>query len=115
MGPSGPFRFANRLRPIDRLALVDTFLFWSAADVFRLFGIVVPILYLMFGIEAVHADFTDTLLHFVPYFVFQSIVMAWLTDWRILPIMADVSQLLAAKSSAQSFRASPTPRDKNSR
>jgi cellulose synthase (UDP-forming) len=96
MGSSGPFRFGNHLRLIDRFVLVETFLYWSAAHAFRLFGIIVPILYLMFGIEAVHADFTDTLLHFVPYFVFQIIVMAWLTNWRILPIMADVSQLLAA-------------------
>jgi cellulose synthase (UDP-forming) len=96
MGPSGPHRLGNGLRLIDRFVLLETFLYWSAAHTFRLFGILVPILYLLLGIEAVHADFTDTLLHFVPYFVFQIIVMAWLTNWRVLPIMADVSQLLAA-------------------
>jgi cellulose synthase (UDP-forming) len=96
MGPSGPFRWGNRLSLIHRMTLVETFLYWSASYSFRLMGILVPILYLLFGIEAVHADLLDTLVHFVPFFVLQSIVMAWLTDWRLLPIMSDVSQLLAA-------------------
>jgi cellulose synthase (UDP-forming) len=96
MGPSGPHRFGNGLRLIDRIVLLETFLYWSAAHAFRLLGIIIPILYLMLGVQAVHADFTETLLHFVPYFVFQIIVVAWLTNWRVLPIMADVSQLLAA-------------------
>jgi cellulose synthase (UDP-forming) len=96
MGQSGPLRFGNGLSLIHRICLIEAFLYWAASYSFRLLGIAVPILYLLFGIEAVHADFEDALTHFVPFFIFQSIVMAWLTNWRLLPIMADVSQLLAA-------------------
>jgi cellulose synthase (UDP-forming) len=96
MGPSGPFRLGNGLALIHRICLVEAFLYWAASYSFRLLGIAIPILYLLFGIEAVHADFEDALMHFVPYFVVQTIVMAWLTNWRLLPVLADVSQLLAA-------------------
>jgi cellulose synthase (UDP-forming) len=96
MGPSGPLRLGNGLSPIHRICLVEAFLYWAASYSFRLLGLGVPVLYLLFGVEAVHADFEDALTHFVPYFVVQSVVMAWLTNWRLLPIMADVSQLLAA-------------------
>jgi cellulose synthase (UDP-forming) len=57
---------------------------------------VVPILYLLFGVEALHADVVDALKHFVPYFVVQLAIMAWMTERRVLPVMVDVSQLLAA-------------------
>ena len=45
-GPLGPLRRHNGLTLIDRISLIETFLYWSANYAFRLLGIIVPILYL---------------------------------------------------------------------
>jgi cellulose synthase (UDP-forming) len=95
-GRSSPWRLGNHLQLVDRVVLSETFLYWSATHGFRLLGLIIPVLYLVFGVEAVHADVVDALSYFVPYFVVQMGVMAWLTEGRVLPVMADVSQLLSA-------------------
>ena len=95
-GKSGPLRFGNNLTLVDRAILSETFLYWSATHCFRVLGLLVPPLYLLFGIQAVHATMADAVNNFLPYFVVQMSIMGWMTRGRILPIMADISQLLAA-------------------
>jgi cellulose synthase (UDP-forming) len=96
MGRSGPFRLGNGLSLFDRIILVETFLHWAATHSYRLLGLIIPIAYLVLGIEAVHADLRDTLLHFLPYAVVQMALIAWLSEWRVMPIIADLNQMLAA-------------------
>jgi len=96
MGPSGPLRLGNGIPLVDRLMLIETFLHWGATHTFRILGIVVPILYLLLDVQAVYASVTDTISHVFPFFVVQIVIMGWLTEWRVLPIMADLSQLLSA-------------------
>ena len=96
MGRSGPLRWNNGLRLADRLILMETFLHWSATHSYRLAGLMMPFAYLLFGIEAIHADAADALEHFLPYFFVQLAAIAWLSELRALPIMGDLSQLLAA-------------------
>jgi len=57
-------RHDNRLGRVDRVILSGTFLYWSATHAFRLLGLVVPILFLLFGIQAVHASVQDVLSYF---------------------------------------------------
>ena len=93
----GPFNFENTLRLVDRLALVEAFLYWSAAFAFRVMGFVVPILYLLFNIHAVDVDLVDGIYHFLPYYFAHVAIIAWLSGQRILPVMTDISQLMAAR------------------
>lgn len=93
----GPFRPNNGLRPIDRFSLFESMLYWSGAYLFRAAGIVVPILYLLFGIHAVNVGTADGIAHFLPYYFSQITVMAWLSGQRVLPVMTDLSQLLATR------------------
>jgi cellulose synthase (UDP-forming) len=95
-GKSGPLRLQNGLTFVDRVILVETFLYWSATHAFRLLALIIPILFLLFGIQAVHASVQDALSYFLPCFIVQMSIMGWVTQARILPIMADVSQLIAA-------------------
>lgn len=95
-GRSGPLNFANNLKLVDRIILSETFLYWSATHAFRILALIVPILYLLFGVQAVHASVEDALSAFLPYFVIQMGIMSWMTNSRVLPIMADISQLLGA-------------------
>ena len=95
-GDLGPFRRHNGLTLLDRVSLVETFLYWSASYSFRLLGIIVPILYWLFNILAVQADVVDTLAYYLPYFISQIVVMGWMAKGRVMPVMSDVTQLLAA-------------------
>ena len=101
-GSSGPLRFGNNLRPLDRILLLETFLHWSATYYFRLLGLIIPILYLLFNVQAVYANVAEGVYYFLPYFVAQIAVVAWISGGRVLPIMSDLSQLLCAEPIAKS-------------
>jgi cellulose synthase (UDP-forming) len=95
-GPSGPFSRRAPIRLLDRAFLLESFMHWTAAHAFRLLGILIPIAYLLFGIVAVDVALGDFLAHYLPFFIVQSMVLSWLTEQRVIPIMSDVAQLIAA-------------------
>ena len=95
-GRSGPLSRDSKLSFIDRLSLVDAFVSWAAVYPTRMFGLVVPWLFLLFGIKAVQADLTELLHFFLPFYVWHGLTMAWLSHGRSLAMMTDVSQLVAA-------------------
>lgn len=95
-GKSGPWRAGCRLGLLDRIMLWETFLYWSTAFAWRVMGLIVPILYLLLGLQLVHAQVTDAISHVFPYFISQIAVMMWLTRGRVLPLMSDLAQLLCA-------------------
>ena len=95
-GRSGPLSLRAKLSFIDRLSLVDAFMSWAAVYATKMFGLVVPWLFLLFGIKAVQADLGELLRYFLPFYVWHGLTMAWLSRGRSLAIMTDVSQLVAA-------------------
>lgn len=95
-GPSGPLRLGNKLPIVDRIMLCETFLHWSATHLFRLLGVIVPALYLLFGIEAVHANVIDAIWYLAPFLVAQWAIFTWLTEGRVLPLMTDLYQMLCS-------------------
>ena len=95
-GRSSPLNFRNKLPLIDRISLVDTFLFWSASHTMRLLAFVVPALFLLFGVQAVSANVKDAVSYVAPFIVVQLGVLLWLTEGRILPIMSDLYGTLCA-------------------
>jgi cellulose synthase (UDP-forming) len=94
-GAYGPLR-GNRVRLIYRISLIEAFLYWSASHAFRLLCLFVPVLYWLFEVEAVQADLETALSYFLPFFVCQVGVTVWLAEGRMLPVLAEVSQLLTA-------------------
>jgi cellulose synthase (UDP-forming) len=101
-GPSGPLSRTVNWSFLERVMLSETFLHWSATHIFRLMALVVPALYLLFDIQAVYANVTDAISHLLPFFVVQAAMIMWLTRGRVLPIMADLSQLLGATDISRS-------------
>ncbi|MEY9182722.1 cellulose synthase (UDP-forming) [Bradyrhizobium sp. USDA 313] len=95
-GRSGPLSRDSKLSLIDRLSLTDAFMSWSAVYAAKVAGLVVPWLFLLFGIKAVQADLTELLRFFLPFYVWHGLSMAWLSRGRSLAMMTDVSQLIAA-------------------
>ena len=100
-GTLGPLRPNNGLSIIDRVSLIEAFLYWAGSYSFRMLGIIVPILYLLLNINAVQADVATTLSYYVPHFVASAIVTGWMAQSRVMPIMTDVTQLLAASQILQ--------------
>jgi len=49
-------------------------------------------------VQAVNASLADALSTFLPYYVVQMSIMGWMTNARVVPVMADVSQLIGAHS-----------------
>jgi cellulose synthase (UDP-forming) len=88
-GPLGPLRRGNGFTLIDRINLLDTFLYWFGSYSFRMLGIIVPILFLLFNITAVQADVATTLSYYLPQFLALSFVTGWLAQSRVMPIMTD--------------------------
>jgi cellulose synthase (UDP-forming) len=95
-GRSGPLNLRNQLPLIDRISLIDTFLFWSASHAMRLLAFVIPALFLIFGIQSVHASVRDAISYVTPFIFAQIVVLLWLTEGRILPIMSDLYSALCA-------------------
>ncbi|MCA1530242.1 glycosyltransferase [Bradyrhizobium yuanmingense] len=95
-GRSGPLSRDSKLPFIDRLSLADAFMSWSAVYTSKVAGLVVPWLFLLFGIQAVRADLSELLRVFLPFYVWNGLSMAWLSRGRSLAMMTDVSQLIAA-------------------
>jgi cellulose synthase (UDP-forming) len=95
-GRSGPLSLQSKLDFVDRLSLIDSFLSWSTIYVAKILGLIVPILFLVFGIRSVQADLSDLLHFFLPFFAWQALTMGWISRGRSLVIMSDVSQFVAA-------------------
>ena len=95
-GRSGPLNFRNNLPLIDRISLIDTFLFWSASHTMRLLAFLVPALFLLFGVQAVSANVKDAISYVAPFIVAQIGILLWLTEGRIMPIMSDLYGTLCA-------------------
>jgi cellulose synthase (UDP-forming) len=95
-GPMGPFS-RSRLRLVDRLGLLDSFLYWATTYPFRIACLLVPLLYWFFGVTVVDASLPGVLSYFLPYFAAVLIVLNWISGGLIVPILNDVSQLLGAR------------------
>jgi len=95
-GPSAPWRLTNHLPLVHRLMLVEAFLYWTTSFGFRIVALIIPMLYLLFDVQAVYANVEEALSYFAPYFIAQVAVVAWISSGRVLPIMSDLSQLISA-------------------
>lgn len=95
-GPSGPFRLGNGLPLAFRVSLIETFLYWGASFLFRMFCMLAPALFFLFDIRMVQANLSDAVAHFAPMVITQIAITTWLGGGRMLPIIADLYQMLIA-------------------
>ncbi|WP_236024641.1 glycosyltransferase [Arenibaculum pallidiluteum] len=92
-GPLGPLR-RNALTLMDRLGLVDSFLYWAATFTFRLACFLSPPLYWFLGVTLVDAPLPEVVLYFGPYFLAVMIALNWTTRGQVVPVLTDVGQML---------------------
>jgi cellulose synthase (UDP-forming) len=80
----------------QRWSLADSGLYWISTFPFRLASLLCPLLYWYFGLTVVNATIEDVLAYYVPFNVATLIALNWLSGGLVVPILNDVSQLLAA-------------------
>src|SRR6202166_1604176 len=95
-GRSGPLRFGNGLPLMFRISLIETFFYWGGSFLFRMFCMLAPALYFLFDIRMVQANLSDAIAHFAPMVITQIAVTPWLGGGRMLPLIAEVYQMLIA-------------------
>lgn len=90
----GPVQRHN-LPLMDRIGLFDAFMYWSNSFLFRGFCFLVPIAYWFLGWDVIQTTIKDIIYYFAPYFVSQSIAIAWISRYRVLPVVTEAGQLIA--------------------
>ena len=95
-GRDGPFNFSNQLPLAFRIGLLETLIFWSVTFLFRVMCQLAPPAFLLFGIHVFRGSSEATLAYVGPMLLAQFVVGVWISEGRILPVMADVQQLLIA-------------------
>ncbi|WP_412508533.1 glycosyltransferase [Roseovarius sp. SYSU LYC5161] len=91
-GPLGDT--ALRLR--DRWSVTDSVFYWLTSFAFRLAAVVYPLLYWFFNITVVDAEVPDVISYFGVYFLWILTVLNLLSRGMVVPILNEVSQLVAA-------------------
>lgn len=94
--------FGRKVSVIDRLLMLDTFLFWGASFPFRLFCLVAPIVYWFFGLAVFHTDLESLLVYLGPALAAQLIYITWVANGRFVPVVSDAAQLLFARDAVRS-------------
>lgn len=96
-----PFNPDSKLTLKDRLSLLESFGYWSGTYLFRVACLFVPIIYLLFGIKTFDVGAAEALQHFLPFYIINVVIIAWLSKRTVLPIMNDLGQFLAIKEILQ--------------
>ena len=86
----------NNLRLRDRWSVIDSVFYWLTTFPFRIAVLTYPLLYWYFNITVVNASVPDVLSYFGTYFLWVIMSLNILTCGLVVPIVNDVSQLLAA-------------------
>jgi len=100
-GPLG----SSRLPFLDRLSLIDAFLYWALSFPFRILCLLAPIVFGFLRVPVFHASAADLLFYLGPSIAAQMIVVAWISRGRALPILSEASQLLIAFQAAKAAAA----------
>jgi len=94
-GPFGPLS-RRRMHLRDRWSVADAVLNWMFPFSFRIAALTVPLLYWYGNILVVDAEVADVVSHFGAYYLFAIFAMNFISDGRVVPLLADIAQTLGA-------------------
>lgn len=90
------FAGVGRVRPINRLSCLDTFLFWASNFPFKVMMLSAPLVYWWTGTAVIASTGEDLLRWLAPAVVASMLYMGFYAGNRVVPVMTDVTQLLSA-------------------
>ena len=83
----------EKLPLVDRLSLIDAFLYWGTHFPFRLVCLLGPSVGALAGAPIIYADASSMISHTGVSLMWVWIVLAWLSRGRSLPILTDTGQI----------------------
>ena len=86
----------NGLPLRHRLSVLDSLLYWTTTFPFRLASLLCPLFYWYFGVTVVNASVVEIVSYYLPYYIAVMMTLNWLSNGLFVPMLNDVSQLLAA-------------------
>lgn len=89
-----PFSFKHRLSLIDRLHVLDTFMYWALSFPTRYLFLLAPGIYWLTGWLVIEATMAEIFFYLAPWLVAHMMVMGWISRGSLQPILNDVTQLL---------------------
>lgn len=92
--PTGPLR-AIGLTLVQRLFYLETVLYWLTFP-FLVLLLVAPIVQWYTGVPALHATAADVLLVVVPRVLARAVIMYWLSEGKVVPVVGTVGKVVPA-------------------
>ena len=89
-----PFSPRHRLGFMDRLHVLDTFMYWALSFPTRYLFLLAPGIYWVTGWLVIQASMPEILFYLAPWLVAHMTVMSWISRGSLQPILNDVTQLL---------------------
>lgn len=80
----------------DRIAFLDTLLYWICGSVFRLLTYCAPLVFWFTGASVIQATVPELLSLGGPVFVCGVLFMRFYAGGKVLPLMTDITQLLSS-------------------
>ncbi|MGB3494521.1 MAG: glycosyltransferase, partial [Elainellaceae cyanobacterium] len=81
------------LRPLQRLAHLEGILYWFTS-LARLTFLIIPLVYLIFGLVPIYATIKEALYFFVPYYLVQIAVFSWLNHQSRSALLSELYSLI---------------------
>ncbi|HUY02449.1 MAG TPA: glycosyltransferase [Rhodocyclaceae bacterium] len=85
-----------KLRPIARISILDGLLYWLSAFPFKIVMMLAPVLFWWTGTSVIAGTPQDLLIWLAPSALASAVFMAHVGNRRVLPVMTDATQLVAA-------------------
>jgi len=87
---------SHRLGLMQRISVLDSFLYWISTFPFRIASLIGPLLYWWLGIMVVNASLVDITRYYAPYYLAVLVTLNWLSKGLFIPVLNDTAQLIAA-------------------
>jgi cellulose synthase (UDP-forming) len=81
---------------INRLAYLDSVLYWISVSAFKLALLIAPIIYWFTGVAVLRTTGAELLYYLAPMVAANLLFMSAVSENRVLPVMTDVAQMLMA-------------------
>jgi cellulose synthase (UDP-forming) len=94
-----PFSRRHNLNLIDRIHLLDTFMYWGLSFPTRYIFLLAPSIYWITGWLVIDARLEDILYFLAPWLVAHMTIMTWMSRGALQPVLNDVTQLLIVPAS----------------
>ncbi|WP_366556600.1 glycosyltransferase [Aquibaculum sediminis] len=89
-----PFSFKHNLGILDRISITQSLFYWGISFFLRYLLLLCPAVFWFTGATVFDANIADLLAVLLPWLLLHIVVLAWVTEGRLQPIMNELTQIL---------------------